>query len=299
MSALNPTRRYPRRYNPGHFLKLTRRFSMRFDRPRHLAARIVFSGILGNKHIQRAVRAISGHGLFPIFVATAITITGHSAMLIRSIALIICAIWLSVDVAIYVSDRTWNLYWKSIFLSLVTTLACCASMGIMYWFLSSTLEDQRIDAERNLLSGVSLPPSGRWQDSVFTLSNNSGVKISAHQISCGLNLLVFGNRYNRNTIGSGSAVDFPVSNFPIDPGGDTESEECFSHFIQLDGGMARNFEPICIDTSIVFRYALENQPGTFDAKQFRYIFDDAKDSVWHRQPVEMPTSPCQKYVNAP
>jgi hypothetical protein len=280
MSVFNPSGKYPRRYTSGHFLKLTKRYSTRRDRHQNFAARLMFDGLFGNEDVQAILKSISGHGLFPILIATGITITGHSAMLVRSIALVVCAIWLSVDIAVWISQRRWRVHWKSMAFSAVTTLACCAAMGIMYWFMLSTLDDQQANVTSNIVPSVSLPPSGNAWLSLFSIGNKSNFKLQS-KIWCAPRMILDSGD---NTF-TGPHWEYGPSG-TLEPNGDMNFTQCLAG-VRIDTAI------VCADVYMNFDYSLDTQPAIPKTKRFRFVGYSGRDKFeWYQVSVDRAASYC-------
>src|SRR5208282_1633136 len=118
------------------------------------------------KHpLVRTLMKVPGHGTFPVVIGAGVAVTGHSAMLVRSTAIIVCAVWSSMDVGIWISESNddWVRQWKIILFCATSWLACSLAMGVMYYFLLSTLEDQRADVYQHLEISHATP-SGHSND---------------------------------------------------------------------------------------------------------------------------------------
>src|SRR3989442_12768357 len=69
----------------------------------------LFDRLFGNPFMRSAFKKISGHGLIPVVLGAAVIIEGHSAMQIRSAALMVCATWLAADIGVEISDNNWEI----------------------------------------------------------------------------------------------------------------------------------------------------------------------------------------------
>jgi hypothetical protein len=264
-----------------------RQFHPSRDIPRESSSPFLFDRIF--KHpVMRSLEKFSRHGIIPLLIGAAVTATGHSQMLVRSIALAMCAIWLSFDLGVWVSKKRWPNHKKAMIFSTLTCLICCSSIGIMYWFLDSTLEDQRIDVFQNLQGEVALPPSRYIMDSSFTFKNNGRTAIGSHQVSCKINSF-YANDGKVSITDSQSTIvgDFRV---PLEPGGDAQSDVCLGRIFSRDSLP----DPKCGDITLQMYYVLETQPAYLQRKEFRFVADKKDDFTWHPQPVMMRDSPCKK-----
>jgi hypothetical protein len=307
LASLNPYKRYPRRYNSGRFLKLSTRFERRYKSPTEaMAARFVFSTIFGAPSVRSSLKAISGQGVFPIVIATAITITGHSYMAIRSVALLACALWVALDMGIYLSEKKWALCSKAITFSAAWSLLFCGAMGIMYWFTASTLEDQRSDVFAKLTAAAYFSPGGDPFFSSFTVTNGGSTDIGKHVMGCQMNLVVSSDGSAATGPGFVSIVgntshirntleQLPEIETPILSGGDAQTDTCLSP-VGLGGSVE------CMDVNVHLLYFLATQPNTKQVKVFRFVAERglrAGDQlVWHNQPVLSKQSYCLPFYRA-
>jgi hypothetical protein len=242
MSALNPSKKYPRRYERGHFLKLCDN-----PTPRYTLAYIVFSILFANGKLREAFKYVSRYWLASIFIGIAVTVTGHSYMLVRSIALLACAVWLSIDAGIFLSEGNLCLLVKPIIFSAATTVSFAAAMGIMYWFLSSTLEDQRTDIW-NHLTARAYANQSEIGKTVFSVTNGGSQLIGHHSLSCGIEEIAFIGGHGGI---SSYTTRLRESESRMQPG-DSQSDPCLSGFdIEV---------PVqCADIFVNFSYQLANQ----------------------------------------
>jgi hypothetical protein len=218
-------------------------------------------------------------------------------MPIKSIAILFCALWLSLSIGIEVADQSWSKHWKIITICSSTCLCFCVAMFIMRGFLHGVLQDQQEEVWQKLEVEAYTPSSGDLMLSTFTFSNRGGVAIDKqHQISCFVNLIVSDvfefahNTYSRPSI----------ETFEIRPGGDSQSYSCFTLpngkpliQIQLEGH--KNPIPKCADVTLDIDYGLVTQPDQRRNKQVRFIANETDGYAWHRQAVEMPGSPCRAF----
>jgi hypothetical protein len=242
--------------------------------------------IFGHPFMRGPFKKISGHGTIPIIIGAAVVAEGHSQMLVRSVAVVLCAVWLSLDIGVWISETKWQRQYKAITFCAASWLLCCGAMGIMYWFLESTLEDQRADVFQNLGGSVVLPPSGYVMNSSFTFRNNGKTAIGSHQISCSINRF-YANDGKVSIENVRTAIVGPQ--VPLEPGGDGQSEICW--FILPPESLPN---PKCADITLEMVYVLETQPKYTQHKEFRFIADKKDDFAWHQHPVKMRDSPCRQ-----
>lgn len=242
--------------------------------------------------LMRHLEKLSGHGIFPILIGAAVGATGHSQMLVRSLGILACCIWLSFGSGVWVEKRkSWSNQRKAVIFSLACSMLASASAGVMYWFLASALEDQRVDAFQNLNGTVALPSSGSVMNSFFEIKNNSKEVIGPHQMSCVIHRLTsytfLGPRLDFTESQAFVMGDFQV---PLMPGGDAQSEACLSRIVNEEATASIR----CIDLSMRFDYVLQNQDVFVQRKEFRFIAKAPERFVWHQQPILLQTSPCNQ-----
>src|SRR5713226_6425349 len=96
-----------------------------------------YGAVFGSSFTRGPFKKVSVHGTIPVIIGAAATATGHSQMLVRSLAVLSCFIWLSLDVGRWVSEAEWQKQYKAIAFCIASCVLCCSAMGIMYWFLIS------------------------------------------------------------------------------------------------------------------------------------------------------------------
>jgi hypothetical protein len=239
--------------------------------------RFLFDVIFGHRVMREHFKKISGHETLPILIGAAVTATGHSQMLVRSMAVVVCAVWLSLDVGIWVSAAKWKRQYKAIAFCVASSLLCCLSMGIMYWFLISTLEDQQADAYAKLSVLMQLPANRDLFESVVVVTNGGGTNIGEREVACSIDRISQLGGGGIQGIGSeASAV-----NVPLRAGGDTQSDACM-HLFRFEN------PPICGDVRIFVTYYLETQPNVKKTKAFRFVTRaiDNQITEWVGEPVD-------------
>jgi len=263
--------------------------------------RIVFHGAF----MRGPFKKISGHGTIPIIIGAAVVAEGHSQMLVRSIAVVVCAAWLGLDVGVWVSEYNWRRQFKAIVFCLASCILGCSAMGFMYYFLFSTLEDQRNETYQNLTASHSIPP-GRGGDpmhTMFTVTNGSKNEISVkHEITCLTNYAVSNEIPGDSPIESRSSsiknvmsavvgqsivMGHPVgwlhhlASAPLEPGGDAQTEECLAFF---NFGMGTK----CVDMTLIFWYSLESQAELEQEKKFRFVALKEENQLfeWYTEPTK-------------
>jgi hypothetical protein len=224
-------------------------------------------------------------------------------MVVRSVAIIVCAIWLSMDVGVWVSEARWGEQWKVILFSTSLCVLACLAMGIMWWFLSSTLDDQEDDVWQKLEASAYTPSSGNLFLSTFTVTNGGAIAIDKnHEMSCALKEVVTpGGRWSDNMFATSRTEPFE-----IEPGGDSESFACltmngrtpiFGMGFTHPGGGIDTPVPKCVDVTLKIDYAIVTQPLRSKTKELRFVANENDGYAWHKYPVEMPGSPCQRFYS--
>jgi hypothetical protein len=265
--------------------------------------------VFGRERLRRIFKATVAHGIFVILVAALISATGQFDILIRSVGIFLCVLWLTVDVGVWLSERKSRL-WQHLAASCFSFAFCvfsCVGMLLMHLFLSSALQDQRDNVFNNLISNHYVPPGDEDDpmNSMFTVTNNSIYQISQkHQIVCRTNMAVGnGGRVleSNEPIFSAEENGFMQIGYQLAPflipasstlaaGGDAQTDEClaFLHF---------GYGADCVDVTVIFWYALESQPDFEQLKEFRYYAPKGKDGRfdWYQEPQNDSISHCLAY----
>jgi len=252
---------------------------------------------------------VPGHGTFPVVIGAGVAVTGHSAMLVRSTAIIVCAVWSSMDVGIWISESNddWVRQWKIILFCATSWLACSLAMGVMYYFLLSTLEDQRADVYQHLEISHATP-SGHSNDpmfEIFSITNRGSFDISKkHGITCFVNMAIGNNGTSRDSgmwltshgtkvsMGGYLSPDRTPASSLLKAGGDVESEACLRFF-----GNSFVLGSDCIDTTLSFWYSLETQDALDQEKRFRFVAFKGPDGKfsWAAESIDSKEDYCGSY----
>jgi hypothetical protein len=255
--------------------------------------------------IDGPFKKIATHPVPPLAIGAILALAGPSSMQIKSAAIIVCALWLSIDISIAVRKQSWPQHRKAIVFCVSTCFIFCAGMFFMYSFLKTTLDDQQRDTSLHLSGDMSLPPNGNAYESEFTIKNGGGNRIRRKVIVCYLVKFRGVNHADVNNLGEIISPDrkkMPVvtskavsENFdefmddiPIEPGGDAQTGLCLP-LIQISDP-----EDIsCIDVRILFSYQIENQIGLSKFKYFRYVANRSSGYIhWVQEPFAYNGSYC-------
>lgn len=258
------------------------------------------------------------HPLWGLVAATLIPITGHSYLVLRSVGLLIVAIWLAVEFLAWWLPLNWKPQYRWIVGITVVNLMFVGMMWAMWWWLSSDLEDQRTDVSAALTADHHLVPGQEDipTSTMFTVTNNSRFGISKkNRLLCYVNYAV-GNTGSSlvqnmwegqgtnpvNGQWQGMLSGAPSTKFfwesmvdgsPIESGGDATTDECLKVI-----GFRENTQ--CVDVNLVFLYTLEAQPDTRQEREFRYVgTTEGKTFFWRTQPVKSKTNYCKAYYKGP
>ena len=232
-------------------------------------------------------KKVTSHPVVPTALGTAVAVTGHSEMFIRSIAMVVFALWLCIDVGIWLWESEWPPKpWKPMVFASVSCVSLLSVMIVMRWFLVSTLEDQQTDVYNKLSAQAFLPPSGDPHGTMFTITNGGNTTIGGqHEIMCFVNLVT--DRLGGTTRHIGQI--HTLSSVRILPGGDARSDPCLNVTIHEGAN--------CFDVTVLFSYVLETQPADVKQKRFRFVaIVNGVRFMWNRQPVELRQSYCEGFL---
>ena len=237
--------------------------------------------------MRENLKAVSGHGVFPLLIGALIAATGHSQMFWRSLGVLLCAVWLSLDVGLWISKAKWKEQYKAILFCAATCMLCVLAMCFMRGFLLSTLEDQQANVDGNITARASLSPSGAVWNSVFSVTNSSSFDLN-YAISCGARLIVDANQnvFSRDTF-------LATATGILERGGDADSSQCLS-------AVSSQTPVMCADVDLRFDYALETQPATHKSKRFRFMgYRESGNFEWYRKADDYRGSYCSRFVKRP
>ncbi len=193
-------------------------------------------------------------------------------MFVRSLAVVFCAVWLSIDIGIWISETKLSKQSKSIMFSTASCALCCLAMGIMYWFMFSTLEDQQTDVKGHLKISLFWPsPNEISKLGVIVTNEGSSAIGERHALRCEANRITLQNGLGFEDLSLGNS---PSRTAPIEANGDSE---------------------ICADITAVFTYSLRTQPAFFDEKKYRFTGRvEGHQFVWTPQRIDYPGKYCDE-----
>jgi len=249
-----------------------------------------------------------------VLVGALIAGTGRGELLFRSIGFFLVALWLSVDLWAWLLRKkvqAKNLrWWQSCKFAIgwaCTSILLIIVAKTVLWGLSNQFEDQRKNTWLNLR--LEHEPGIGTSDPMFeqfTVINAGDFDISKkHQLVCWVNLAVpneHGGLAVSNLATSEDskgdvhmAAPAPVLFVPSDSvvhsGGDVQTHKCLQYFEFLHTG--------CVDVSVIFWYALENQQDVEQTKTFRLVaVNDGNDHfTWSKQNKDDPHMFCDEYIH--
>jgi hypothetical protein len=136
-------------------------------------------------------KKVSAHGTIPIIIGAALAATGASQMFMRSLAILVCAIWFSLDVGIWIAETNWKRHYKQISFCVTLCLLCCGALRITKSFLESALADQQEETYDKLDIEVPKIEVENPITTMFSVKNNGITDIRDHHITCLDNFIVF------------------------------------------------------------------------------------------------------------
>lgn len=221
-----------------------------------------------------------------IVIGTALAFAGHLEVLIRSVGILLLAIWLSVDLWIVLLGSKLSQKrirrWKYVIGWTATSTLLIATMGIMYWLLSVTLEEATDDSYHNLRATVTLPASGDPFESQFTFTNGGKHQINSYQIKCGVNVLRTTPVMQFDHGFSDSKTDIYTTR--LQPDGDAVTSLCLEAI--GDTVKALHLELQCADISPYFLFTVDSWPwGIY--KPFRFsVYKSGNSYQWESISVD-------------
>jgi hypothetical protein len=294
------SRKYPLTYPAP----AQRRFRARINKA---VPRDYYDAAFRSSFMRGPFKKVSKNWASTLFLGALIAATGHSWMVLRSLALVVIAVCLALDAGLWINRKVRSSYWKASAFSLSLSAFCCLAMTIMYFFLASTLQAQQDETFERLTVNHYLVP-GEEDDpmhTMFSVTNGSSYEISRqHGITCLTNETV-GNGgtstdkhltswvVNGKMFFSGGmhTFDRPPASTTLVPGGDAQTDPCLAVWDYEHG-------TDCADITLIFWYALENQPGVNREKRFRLVAYKGKTGqfAWYSEPESSPEEYCKAFV---
>jgi len=210
------------------------------------------------------------HPVVGIVIATLVAITGRGELQLRSYGLLMIAMWLSIDLWVWILAQPTR--WKWIVAGSAPSIMLISVMWIMYSGLQGRLEDQQDDVYQHL--ELHVRPSSNAQNVMFTMKNGGTTDLGPHGIACNLSIARFENSV---TLEDMLLERTPESDRLV--AGDAESSSCLSV-------SPVKFPMVCADMTVHVQYVLATQPETKRDRLFRFFgHKDGAEFVWDQQPV--------------
>jgi hypothetical protein len=272
-----------------------------------------FDVIFGSRLLRQTFKKWSAHGLVPVALGALVVIDGSSAIEIRSIAVVACALWLVIDIGAEISDRNVNQQAKLAFFSAVWAVCFSGAMGCMYYFLKSDLDARSAEAYSKLSINMYMPPDGNAFYSEVSIANGGLTLITKKATECRIVQLVGltqqggdlvirnigqvirpdGHGYIVPDGGSPPINDAQLKLFmdsvPLASGGDAQTDFCIP-LLNAPPNLVT-----CADVEVTFYYQLETEPGINEHKTLRFVArkEEPNSSLrWRQEPVEHPAPYC-------
>jgi hypothetical protein len=189
-------------------------------------------------------------------------------------AMLILGLWIRLK---------WNWKAKAVGATLILMLFTGMFYGLRLDYTHRKLEAQQTEVSKYLKDSAQLPPSGNAWNTVFTLTNDSTLAVTA-SFYCSVNTLIANHgRYFIGNTGIGSKDE----NVKLEPNGDAEIGQCL-YTVSL---------PIhaidCADVKIETEYFLDTQPAVQKTKEARFVgLADGDSFSWHRGGLDHKGSYC-------
>jgi hypothetical protein len=236
--------------------------------------------------LKKGPKKLFWYPVVAIVIGTALAFAGHLEVPIRSVGILLLALWLSVDLWIVLLGSTVShkrlRVWRYVIGWTATSTLLIGTMVVMYWLLSVMLKEATDDSYYNLRATVTLPVSGDPFESQFTFTNGGRHVINTYQIRCGVNVLrtIPLNQIDQSV--SDSKTD--VYTTPLKPGGDAVTSLCLESIGDLVKGL--HLELQCADISPYFLFTVDSWPwGIY--KPFRFaVYKSGNSYQWESISVD-------------
>jgi hypothetical protein len=225
-----------------------------------------------------------------ILIGACITFVGRAELQLRSIGILLMAVWLIVDLWAWILRRRVEprrqRFWHSVKFMVgwtATSVLLVAVMLTMLWGIGQKLDDQQSSVYQKLTATVELPPSGDPVESFFTIKNGSEVDISDDDTVCRINFA----SYDSGNVQS-NTKDFLLGRpkAPLLAGDDGKSDFCAALRSEPD-------KLTCADVTWEYHYTISTQPQVWKSKPFRFATYKFGDRfLWHSEPTSETRSPC-------
>jgi hypothetical protein len=224
------------------------------------------------------VRKVLPHPVYGIVVAALIAFSGRGELLLRSIGMVLIAVWLALDLWAWLLNKAPRSRWTIVCGATASGLMLIVVMVTMWWWLDGKLKDQQEDTYSKLDIQAHSSASGKSGElSMFSIVNGGSTNIANHRVYCVINF----EGWSHGTWGGKGVAHVQVvdADVLLKGSGGTETTLCLS-------SMAGPPPLICADITIEIDYALDTQPNSMRAKELRFVGTyNGHDLTWFGEPV--------------
>lgn len=209
-----------------------------------------------------------------IMVATLLAVSGHGELLLKSVGILLAALWLIVNIWFRLLPT--NNRWRILAGWAATNALLIAAMGTMYWWLHGKLQDEQDDVFQHLALDVRPSMSPNPLLAMFTMRNDGNADLDEYEMECYINLA----RYEKASVAEVAAQPMPSSG-GLKAGGDAESAPCLA-------AVGISSPLVCVDVTVHVHYVVASQPDIKKEKPFRFVgHREGSAMAWDRIPVEV------------
>lgn len=223
------------------------------------------------------VGRLAKHPLAPMGVAAVTTLADPTAdPFPKSIFLILCWLWLTVDLRSYFWSREgWSARRRSIAFCTSVQGAAIVCLFVMGWFANSHLHYVEDSVWDGLSASAVLPPDGDPWYTSFAVRSSGPAIIGKHQIDCETDLVV------GTATMIGGITSFAISpDATIQPSGQ-DADDC------LGNGILTVAAVRCLDIRVRISYSLDSVPQIEKVKVFRFVASQVRGQFrWEERSPE-------------
>lgn len=233
------------------------------------------------RHIGKLPR-IFLYGPVALIIAWLLTPSGRSELQLKSVGVVILALWLAIDLWHVLLPKKWK--WRFVVGWAGTSAFFILSMCAMWWWLAEELKDQQEDVYQHLVVNMYLPNNGNVYQSIVETVNNGAIDIS-NQIICHIYRIHPKEGMTINGGGGpGPGIATQGIGGPIKAGSRGQSIPCLDvvHGLKVQ-------ELSCADIGIEADYILDTQPDIKRTKPFRFV---SRGDRWYPEDPDQKTSYC-------
>jgi hypothetical protein len=210
---------------------------------------------------KSAFEKIAGHPALPLFVGAGLSLDTSGDLIVRSYILLFLAIWMAVDVCLWISKVSLIVHRKDF-----RPAACGLSLSLIGCLLLAPIEyletkkasEQQEEVFMHLLVPTPTMESN-LEDIGISIRNDSRSDVDVRSLTCEVVAAVFEGGMSVDGM---NQIHAPPQG--LERGGDSNTIPCLKGLYIIHAPL------MCVDIKAFLAYEIVDQPGRISTKEFRH-----------------------------